>query len=839
MKKWSLSIWLVFIGLVSFSQTTYQGRITDISGDIPIELVTIFFAGDNVPTESDPDGRYSISTNSTEGGELVFTRLGYEELRVPVSLNNRVNILNIQLTAVDSDIDVTITDNRIDRTGTNTSNTEAIRLLPSTTGNLESVLPHIALGARSGSGEELTSQYNVRGGNYDENLVYVNDFEIFRPQLIRAGQQEGLSFPNIDLIRDLSFSSGGYEAKYGDRMSSVLDIKYKRPEEFKGSLSGSLLGGSAHIEGSKTLGASEYQKLRYLVGARYKTNRYLLGSLDTQGEYNPDFVDIQAYLTYDVSREIQIGLLSNYNRSDFNFIPRTRNTALGLIQESLQLTTIFEGEEDDSFRTGMVGGSITYIPERDRNPTFLKLLASTYRGVEEENIDIRGFYRLSQVEGDITSDNFGEEIAVLGTGTEHDFSRNRLFNTITNVQLKGGLELQNRTDEGKSHFLQYGVKYQRELFDDRLNEWVRIDSAGFSLPFDDSQVLVNEVLKSENEIRSTKVTGFIQDTYSNFQKGRSDLSLTIGTRFSYWDLPGVFNVSPRAQLLYKPVTYDDGTGTTYKFSTGVYYQTPFYRELRRPDGSINEDIRPQRSLHFVGGVTKDFLWKKLSDKPFRFIAEAYYKSFSDLISYNVDNVRLRYSGENDATGSALGLDLRLNGEFVPGAESWFNFSYLRARESLTDVQHQRSTQEGEIILVDNVPRPSDQAFSMSIFFQDYLPANENIRVFLNLNFSTGLPFGLPDAEANREFRNIFRFTAYRRVDMGFGLQLWKREWLSEKPGHLLRSFDNAWLNLEVFNLLGVANQTSNTFVRTVFSQQFAVPDNLTNRRVNLKFRIDF
>ena len=839
MKKWSLSIWLVFIGLVSYSQTTYQGRITDISGDIPIELVTIFFAGDNVPAESDPDGRYSISTNSTEGGELVFTRLGYEELRVPVSLNNRVNILNIQLTAVDSDIDVTITDNRIDRTGTNTSNTEAIRLLPSTTGNLESVLPHIALGARSGSGGELTSQYNVRGGNYDENLVYVNDFEIFRPQLIRAGQQEGLSFPNIDLIRDLSFSSGGYEAKYGDRMSSVLDIKYKRPEEFKGSLSGSLLGGSAHIEGSKTLGASEYQKLRYLVGARYKTNRYLLGSLDTQGEYNPDFVDIQAYLTYDVSREIQIGLLSNYNRSDFNFIPRTRNTALGLIQESLQLTTIFEGEEDDSFRTGMVGGSITYIPERDRNPTFLKLLASTYRGVEEENIDIRGFYRLSQVEGDITSDNFGEEIAVLGTGTEHDFSRNRLFNTITNVQLKGGLELQNRTDEGKSHFLQYGVKYQRELFDDRLNEWVRIDSAGFSLPFDDSQVLVNEVLKSENEIRSTKVTGFIQDTYSNFQKGRSDLSLTIGTRFSYWDLPGVFNVSPRAQLLYKPVTSNDGTGTTYKFSTGVYYQTPFYRELRRPDGTINTDIRPQRSLHFVGGLTKDFLWKNLSDKPFRFIAEAYYKSFSDLISYNVDNVRLRYSGENDATGSAYGLDVRLNGEFVPGAESWFNFSYLRARESLTDVQHQRRTTEGEILLVDEVPRPSDQAFSMSIFFQDYLPANENIRVFLNLNFSTGLPFGLPGAEDNREFRNIFRFTAYRRVDMGFGLQLWKKAWLTEKPDHILRSLDNAWLNLEVFNLLGVANQTSNTFVRTVFSQQFAVPDNLTNRRVNLKFRIDF
>ena len=380
MRKWILSVWLVVLGLVSYGQTTYQGQLTDASGSVPIELVTIFFDGINEPVESNQDGRYVISTTATGSRELVFSRLGYEELRVNVSLNGRTNVLDIQLTAVDSDIEVTITDNRIERAGVHTSNAEAIRLLPSTTGNLESVLPHIALGARSGSGGELTSQYNVRGGNYDENLVYVNDFEIFRPQLIRAGQQEGLSFPNIDLIRDLSFSSGGYESRYGDRMSSVLDIKYKRPDEFKGSLSGSLLGGSAHIEGSKTLGSSDYQKLRYLVGARYKTNRYLLGSLDTQGEYNPDFVDIQAYLTYDVTREIQIGLLSNYNRSDFNFIPRTRNTALGLIQESLQLTTVFEGEEDDSFRTGMVGASITYIPERDRNPTFLKLLASTYAG---------------------------------------------------------------------------------------------------------------------------------------------------------------------------------------------------------------------------------------------------------------------------------------------------------------------------------------------------------------------------------------------------------------------------------------------------------------------------
>ncbi len=818
-----------------FGQTTFIGVISDINSSFPIELVTVFIDGENNPVESDAMGRYTLTTDRTGSARLVFIRLGYEEARLVVALNQRSTKLNVQLVPVDADIDVTITESRVAQFDMVSENTEAIKLLPSTTGNIESVLPHIALGARSGSGGELTSQYNVRGGNYDENLVYVNDFEVFRPQLIRAGQQEGLSFPNVDLMRDLSFSSGGYESRYGDRMSSVLDIKYKRPEEFHGSVSGSLLGGSAHIEGSKKVGGSDYQKIRYLVGARYKTNRYLLGSLDTQGEYNPDFADIQTYLTYDVTKDIQIGFLGNYNSSVFSFVPRTRSTALGLIDQSLQLTTIFEGGEDDSFRIGMVGGSITYIPDRDKNPMFLKLLASTYRGIEIENIDIRGFYRLSQVKSDINSENFGAEVAVLGTGTEHDFSRNRLINMISNVQLKGGIEFQDSDNDEKSHFIQYGVKFQSELFDDRLNEWERLDSAGYSLPFSDTQVLISSVLKSENEIRSTKITVYLQDTYSSFREGRSDLSLTVGGRFSYWDLPGVFNVSPRAQLLFKPI--GKGQSTTYKLATGIYYQTPFYRELRRPVGSINDNIRPQRSFHLVGGITKHFKWSQLSDKPFRFIAEAYYKAFSDLISYDVDNVRLRYSGENDASGSAVGFDLRLNGEFVSGAESWFNLSFLRARESLNDVQHQRLTPDGEVLLVEEVPRPSDQAFNMSIYFQDYLPANENIRVFLNLQFGTGLPFGLP--QANGEFRNIFRFTAYRRVDMGFGFQLWKGEWRDRKPNHIFRTFDNAWINLEVFNLMAVQNQTSNTWIRTVFGQQFAVPDNLTNRRVNLRFRMEF
>lgn len=818
-----------------YSQSySVEGIVTDSITGLPIELVSVYSEKYAKVAETDSKGRYNLQLSEKGRVLLKFSRLGYAEKSIEVTLNQNKIQLDIALQSLESDINVTVTESRLQRYEMVRENMDAIKLIPSTTGNLESALPHIALGARSGTGGELSSQYNVRGGNYDENLVYVNDFEIFRPQLIRSGQQEGLSFPNIDLMRDLSFSSGGYESKYGDKMASVLDIRYKRPTVFKGSLSGSLLGGSAHLEGSKKLGRSEFNQLRYLIGARYKTTRYLLGSLDVSGEYLPDFADIQGYLTYDFHRNWQIGVMTNYNLSEYDFTPRTRATALGLIDLALELSSVFEGAEADRFKTGMIGTSLTFLPERERNPLFLKLLASTYRGVEQENIDITGYYRLSQVETDVNSDNQGEEIALLGIGVEQNYSRNRLFNSISNIQLKGGIEFQSVINKGLTNFLQFGLKYQRESFDDRLNEWIRIDSAGYSLPYTGYQVSLFNVLKSENLIESNKFTGFIQNTYKNFKEGKSELSLTVGTRLSYWDLGGAFNLSPRAQLLYRPLKR--GKGITYKLAGGVYYQTPFYRELRRMDGTINTELKPQRSLHFLAGMTKDFQWATMSERPFKFIMEAYYKSFSDLVSYDIDNVRLRYSGENDASGYAMGLDMRLNGEFVPGAESWINLSFLSTRESLEGVQH-RKYSEGQIVEVNDVPRPTNQAFNVSIYFQDYLPKNENIRVFLNMTFGSGLPFGLP--ENNTEFRNIFTFRPYRRVDMGFGLQLWKKDWINKKPNHLLRSFDNAWLNLEVFNMMGIENVSSNTWVRTVFSQQYAVPNNLTNRRINLRFRIDF
>ena len=825
-----LTLWVVTI---TAQEVTISGQVQDASKNSFIEFVTVYAEGTAFNTETDQQGRYSLTIPRQRKTVLIFSRLGYNELKKEVRTNKSRNNIFVKLTPFESDLKVVVTDSKLEESEMIRENVEQIRLLPSITGNIESLLPHIALGARSGTGGELSSQYNVRGGNYDENLVYVNDFEIFRPQLLRSNQQEGLSFPNIDLIRDLSFSAGGYESRYGDKMSSVLDIYYKRPTETKGSLSLSMIGGSTHFEGTAFKGENDIPKLRYLFGARYKDTRYVLGSLDIDGQYSPVFADIQGYLTYELTSDLQFGLLSNYNLSKYDFSPINRSTGLGLIDFTLQLNSAFIGGESDEFKTGMLGTSLTYIPEKNSNPYFIKLLASTYRGLEREAIDISGFYRLSQIETGV-GEEAGREVALLGIGTEHQFARNRFFNKIYDLHLKGGIELQSE-DTDNSHFIQSGIRYRHEFFDDRLNEWERLDSAGYSLPYNDDEVLLNFVLKSENVISSNKITGYFQDSYTSFGEDGGQLKITLGSRFSYWDLNNDFNISPRFSLLYKPNGKEE---VTYKIAGGVYYQTPFYRELRRIDGSINRGLQAQKSIHILTGITKDFIWENLSDKPFRFIAEAYYKKFDDLVSYDIDNVRIRYSGENDASGYAAGLDMRLNGEFVPGAESWINMSFLRTKESLNDIQHQQySKDEGQFVNVDNVSRPTDQFLYFSLFFQDYLPRNENFKVNINLTFGGGLPFGLP--ENNQVVRNTFKFADYRRVDMGFALQLWNKEWQDEKPSHFLRSFDNAWISLEVFNLMGIENVSSNTWIKTISAQQFAIPNKLTTRRLNLKLRVDF
>ncbi len=851
-------------------QALLAGTVTDALSGQSVELVTVYVKGTNNATETTVDGKWQLEVPANQRIVLMFTRIGYKESKVDVEPlpKGAKQQIDVAMPPADASVEVEVRESRIEQGGMIREKMDELKLLPTTTGNLESMLPHLALGTTSGSGGELTSQYNVRGGNYDENLVYVNDFEIYRPQLIRAGQQEGLTFPNIDLVSSLTFSSGGFEARYGDKQSSVLDIHYKRPERFAGSASASLLGGSLHFEGSKQMGKDRYQKLRYLVGARYKTTSYLLGSLDVTGEYNPNFTDVQAYVTYDLSRNWQLGLIGNFNRSEFYFKPDERRTAFGLVNYALELYSVFEGQEVDDFTTSMTGASLTYLPERDKNPLFVKLLASTYRSDENERFDIIGRYSLRQIESNLGSDGFGDVVAELGAGTQHQYVRNFLDAQVSNVEIKGGIEFQRtpKTEEkaieidstkssigqangevfnssnlkaGKSevsHFLQWGIKYQREDIDDQINEWERLDSAGYSLRYDTTQLLLYTVLKTKNNLGSNRLSAFIQDTYTWRRDSVGEMKLSLGLRGQYWDLNEEKFVTPRMQVLYKPLR--SNKDISYRFATGFYYQPPFYRELRNLEGVVNTGVLSQKSAHTVFGFTYDFFMGKLSPTKFRLIMEAYYKRLWDVVTYEIDNVRIRYYGQNDASGYITGLDMRLNGEFVPGVESWFNLSLLRARESLNDVQHlKREIGSTEGVPVDDVPRPSDQFLSMSVFFQDYLPKNENFKMHLNLFIGTGLPYGLKDN--NRVYRNTYRFKPYHRVDIGFSLKIWDEVRKANRTKSPFRFTKASWISLEIFNLMQVQNEASRTWIKTIFAQQFAIPNYLTGRRVNLRWRVEF
>lgn len=829
---------VLFISLWGQKSPVVFGVVNSTEGK-PIEYAIVNITGTSIISETDSLGQFRLEIAPNTKVNISVSRIGYQETSLDISgmSAGAKRYITVKLAPRDGELGIVINSSKISDGGMVKEEVTEFKLLPTASGNFESVLPHIALGVNSGTGGELSSQYNVRGGNYDENLIYVNDFEIFRPQLIRAGQQEGLSFPNIDLIRDLSFSSGGFQAKYGDKMASVLDIRYKRPDETHYSIGASLLGASAHLEGSKRIGANAYNKFRYLIGARYKTNRYLLGSLDVKGEYVPNFIDLQGYLTYDISKSLQVGLIGNYNDSRYDFTPASRSTALGLINFALKLTSVFEGSEKDAFINGMTGMSLTYVPEKRKNPLYLKLLASRFSSNEQENFDILGYYRLAQIETNFGSDDFGEEIAILGVGTQQTYARNFLYYNIFNIDHRGGIEF-NKPSNGKvrSNFVQWGIKAQQEHYDDYINEWERLDSADYSLPYNGETVNLANVLKSKNIIDNTKINGFLQHTYSIKKEGAYEFNANGGVRLSYLSLSNETLISPRITLGYQPLSSENNLA--FKLSGGVYYQSPFYRELRRKDGSLNPDLKSQKSNQIVAGINYDFDWKSVGSKPFRLISEIYYKTFDQLVSYDIDNVRIRYSGENDATGYAAGMDVRINGEFVPGAESWLNIGILRTGESLNSVQHlKRISGDSLPQNVNYVPRPTDRLVTVNLFFQDYFPQNENFKVNLNLSYGTGLPFGLKDD--NEVYRNTFRFKPYQRVDIGFIYLLWDKLKAQNGSKNLFRNTQSANVSLEVFNLLGIANPASNTWIKTITNSQYAITNNLTSRRLNLRFRVDF
>lgn len=714
------------------------------------------------------------------------------------------------------------------------------QLLPNATGGLEFLLKLTALGMASGN--ELSSQYSVRGGNFDENLVYANDIEIYRPFLIRSGQQEGLSFLNSDLVSSVAFSSGGFEAKYGDKLSSVLDVMYKRPREFAAGFSLSPLGANGFLEG-----CGLNHRFMYLLGVRYKSSQYILNGLETKGEYRPVFADVQTYLTWQINEISEINLLGYYSLNSFNLVPQTRETSYGTVNEAYRLTIYFDGQERDRFNTLM--GAMRYIIQPDSGIS-LKFIASAYTSLEDETFDIQGQYWIGRLESDLGKETFGDVAENLGVGTYLEHARNQLTVKVYAAEHKGIIERGN-------HHTQWGIKVQHDRIQDELLEWKYLDSSAFSLPHPPDSIgytdpaaqtyqmlEMSESMRGKLNLNSMRYSAFIQHSWQ-WLIDSTRVNLVTGIRGQYWDVNKEYIISPRVAVALTPHWKEQ---FSFRFATGLYQQPPFYREIRSSDGNLFPNVKAQKSVHFVSGIEYEF---KAWDRPFRLVTELYYKMLYDMVPYVVENVRIRYLPQYNSHGYAAGIDFKLHGQFVQDAESWVSVSVMQTREDIEgDYYYKYYNAAGEQIIsgytYDNVatdsvrfepgylPRPTDQRVNVSLFFQDYLPKNPTYKMHLSLVYGAGLPFG-PPGEAR--YKQTLRTPPYRRVDIGFSKQL-----IGQKKPEMRKSFKyikNAWLSMEVFNLLAINNVVSYIWVADVTGRYYAVPNYLTSRQLNLRLLVQF
>lgn len=805
-----------------------QGVVTDTAG-VPIPGVSVFVPDTKMGTTTDKSGLYKIILKTdNKPVQLVFSFYGYERRVVKIQPSlGKAQTLNIRLEEsqdlLDS-VEVTGEMFRDTRVGESRIDPKNTVMLPSASGNAVTDLIKTLPGVTSNN--ELTSQYMVRGGNFDENLIYVNDFEVYRPLLVTNSLQEGLSFINADLTQGISFNAGGFESKYGDRMSSVLNIRYKRPEKWGGSATMSLLGASAHVES-----ATKDKKLMFLFGLRYKSNAYLLGSLDLQGEYDPRFLDIQSNMIWKTSKKTELELLLSHSNNTFSFVPETQSTTTGSFNQVLRLTVFFEGNQKDFFRNTMGGLAFRIIPN---SRSIYKFVNTAWKLNESENFNITGEYFLDEIEANFDSDNFGKVKRNLGIGTFQDWARNRLEGWIYNTGMRNSHILGRNT-------LEWGASFQREFFSDRLSEWERIDSAGFSIPYTGVNPTILNRLKSQLDINSYRLQGYLQNEWKILDD-KTRLSINAGARIHYWSQNQQVIISPRAQVYFKPATRKDWT---LKLAAGHYAQPPLYREIRNFDGVLNPEVRAQRSWQFVLGSELNFL---LGKSNFKFTSEAYYKSLYNINPYEVEDVRVRYFANNDARGYAAGIDMRLFGEFVRGTDSWVSFSYLNTKEDISnDFFIQYFNESGELITgltqdqvaVDSsivypgyIRRPSDQRFNVSIFFQDYLVKNKNFKMHMQLQIGSGLPYGPPD---RKRYNDVFRMPPYRRFDIGFSYLLVDGE--KQLKNAFFNKFDKIWLSAEVLNLLGVQNTLSYRWVKDIRNVVWPLPNYLTSRRFNVKLYV--
>ncbi|WP_293874905.1 carboxypeptidase-like regulatory domain-containing protein [Flavobacterium sp.] len=801
---------------------TAQNQTAKVAGIVlnennkPVEGVNISYQTKSVTT--DVNGFYQIIVPANQKVILVFTHTALKNITATLQLKPNENF---EYHVVMSDkaeqlSDVVITSSRRRVQGITSVEPETIRKNPSAMPGVESVLKTFA-GVNGNN--ELSSGYNVRGGNYDENLVYVNEIEVYRPFLIRSGQQEGLSFTNTDMVQNVDFSAGGFQAKYGDKLSSVLDITYRKPTKYGIAAEASFLGGSLTGEG-----ISKNKKWSAITGIRYRDNSLLVNSQETQTNFRPTFSDVQANVNFNPNKKWQFSFLGNASQNKYNYQPLTRQTNFGTIDQPIALQVFYEGQEKDKYQTLFGAFKINFVV--NENNTF-KLISSLYHTQEQEYFDILAAYYLGEVDTNLGSQTLGQVTFNRGIGTQLNHARNDLDALIANAEIKGTHQINN-----KKHQIDWGFKYTRENIRDRIVEWEVIDSAGFSInppPFHlpnnqpynpyTGPLVPYQNVRATNFVDINRLSGYVQ--WSTKTKiGNNQLWITAGSRFHSWIVAGegITNTkqqtvfSPRAQLTLKPDWEKD---MVFRLSVGYYHQPPSYRELRNMNGAINPNVKAQQSIHFV--LSNDYNFK-LNNRPFKLVSEAYYKTMTDVNTYSLENVRIRYRANNNATAYAYGLDLRLNGEFVPGTESWLSFGYMKTEEN----QNERGY----------IARPTDQRLKFGILFQDYMPNIPNMKLYLNLVYNTGLPGGSPSYADAYVYQS--RLRDYRRADVGFSYVFTERN--NERPdGHWLKKFQDLSIGFEIFNLFNNQNAITNTWVRDVYTKsQYGIPNYMTTRVFNIK-----
>ncbi len=767
---------------------TLQGRVTD-SQSKPIELATVLVLGQGKITMTNLQGEYSMHLRSADSVVVRFSMVGYKSKTRVLRRPRGKQTLQIQLLDDGQLEGVTVTAQKRQTGSTQELDVKDMKNTPSVTGNAVEELIQAQAGVSTHS--ELSSQYNVRGGSFDENSVYINGVEVYRPFLVRSGQQEGLSIINPDMVEKIRFSSGGFEAKYGDKMSSALDIQYRRPRKLEAKVSASLLGANAFV------GISN-KKMSWSNGLRYKTNKYLLGSLDTKGEYSPNFLDYQTYFTYSPNKRWEIQLIGDVSENHYNFEPEDRETTFGTMENVKAFKVYFDGHEKDIFRTYFGSANIKYNLSAKTN---VSLNFSAFHTNEQEKYDIQGQYWLNQTE---TSEN-------LGVGTYMEHARNYLEANVKSLQAKV-------MHKSKRHEIQGGITYNIEEITEHSKEYEMRDSSGYSIPHTGEELYLVYSMKAYNKLKANRLESYIQDTYKFSSKGEHTFfTLNYGVRFSHWNFNKESIFSPRVSLGIVPAFNHD---VTLRFATGLYYQSSFFKELRDTStvngityATLNKKIKSQRSIHFIAAFDYRF---KLNQRPFKFTAEAYYKALSNMVPYSVNNVKIVYNSDQQCSGHAYGLDLKLYGEFVPETDSWISLSLMNTKLNIGG---------------NSVPMPTDQRYSLNMFFTDYFPGTDRWRMSLKLAYADGLPFGAPH-------RNLadqpFRAPAYKRVDLGMSYRVLNNE------GHEKKTMlKNIWIGLDCLNLLGISNVNSYYWITDVTNQQYAVPNYLTGRQINLKATFEF